>query len=141
MKFRSTRHANRQLMVEMAPMIDVVFLLIIFFMTTAQFAQITRADLELPEERGEQTETPDEAGIVINVSADGSIIVAERTVDMTELRSVIESELALRDNSESDIKILIRADRTAPAASLNRIVTMLRDLGIGSTRFATDPPG
>ncbi len=44
MKFGRTPHAERTLPVDLTPMIDVVFLLIIFFMVTAQFARITRAE-------------------------------------------------------------------------------------------------
>ena len=50
-----TRGADRRhLAVEITPMIDVVFLLIIFFMVTARFARDTRAELNLPQEKGEQ---------------------------------------------------------------------------------------
>ncbi len=48
MRFGAARHTERGVAVDLTPMIDVVFLLIIFFMTTAQFARLTRADVELP---------------------------------------------------------------------------------------------
>ena len=47
MRFVSPRNRRKLTTVEMTPMIDVVFLLIIFFMTTAQFARQTRAEVDL----------------------------------------------------------------------------------------------
>ena len=44
---------ERQLPVDMTPMIDIVFQLLIFFLVTAQLSQHSRADLELPQEAGE----------------------------------------------------------------------------------------
>ena len=58
MKFVTARERSRSLHIEITPMIDVVFLLIIFFMTTAQFARMTRAELSLPVEPGDQEQAP-----------------------------------------------------------------------------------
>ena len=49
MKFARARQRRRSVAVDITPMIDVVFLLIIFFMTTAQFAQLTKAEVDLPQ--------------------------------------------------------------------------------------------
>ena len=81
MKFSSPKYRSRSVSVEITPMIDVVFLLIIFFMTTARFARLTRAEIDLPIEKGEQYEAPDEAGLIINITREGAIIVSDRTVD------------------------------------------------------------
>ena len=75
MKRRGAR-VQHMIALEITPMIDVVFLLIVFFMTTAQFARVTRTELDLPLEQGEQEEQPEEAGFVVNINADGSIILA-----------------------------------------------------------------
>ena len=59
----------------MTPMIDIVFLLIIFFMVASQFAQQSRLNLNLPEEKGEQDINPQTTGLVINIRDDGAIIL------------------------------------------------------------------
>ena len=53
--------------VEMTPMIDIVFLLIIFFMVAAQFAQQAHVNLNLPDEVGEQKEDKPVSTLVINI--------------------------------------------------------------------------
>ncbi len=127
--------------VDITPMIDVVFLLIIFFMTTAQFARLTRADVDLPLERGEQLERPEAAGTVINITREGELIVSDRTVDLQELERIIreQSRRSLEDDG-APMKLLIRADRQGQAARLNQVVTLLRRLGVGSARLATEVP-
>ena len=142
MKFGIARHRQRGVDVDITPMIDVVFLLIIFFMTTAQFARLTRAEIDLPSEAGEQQAVAEEAGIVINITSGGSLIVSGRTVGLQGLQSIVRSELRRQpDRPAQDLKLLIRADRDAPAARLNRVVDMLRSLGVGAARLATEVPG
>ena len=140
MKFVPSRHRERSLAIEITPMIDVVFLLIIFFMTTAQFARMTRADVELPLEKGEQLSIPEEAGIVINITGAGELIVSDRTVSAQELEQIVRSEIRRGSERPVQLKFLIRADRNAPAGQLNRVVSLLESLGVGSARLATEVP-
>lgn len=121
-------------------MIDVVFLLIIFFMTTAQFARLTRADVDLPRERGEQKTAPEEAGIVVNITRNGQLIVSNKTVDMVELESIVRRQIGREPGGARQMKLLIRADRNASAAHLNRVAAALEHLGVGSARLATEVP-
>ncbi len=122
-------------------MIDVVFLLIIFFMTTAQVAQLTRTEIDLPLERGDQLTTPDEAGLVINISASGEIIVASRVIGLAELEGIVRSEIRKDPQRPADqLKLLLRADRTVAALYLNRVVRLLESLGVGAARLATEVP-
>jgi biopolymer transport protein ExbD len=140
-KFTSARHRSRGIAVDITPMIDVVFLLIIFFMTTAQFAQLTRAEVDLPLERGEQQTEAEQAGMVVNITREGQLIVSGRTVGLGELESIVRSEIAREpDRPAQQLKLLIRADRNAPAARLNRVVEILRPLGVGAARLATEVP-
>ncbi len=122
-------------------MVDVVFLLIIFFMTTAQFSRLTRAEINLPKERGEQKETPEEAGIVINIGRDGELIISDRTVSLDELEAIVRDEARQKDGDDAvPVRLLIRADRDADAEMFNRVVTLLTTLGVGEARLATQVP-
>src|SRR5687768_10886638 len=116
MKFRNARHSReRTMMFDLTPMIDIVFLLIIFFLTTAQFSRMTRADVELAIQPGEQEEAPDEPGIVINVTNDGSIIVDDEDVGITGLQRIIQREIAHHEGRADMVKTLLRADRRLAA--------------------------
>jgi len=127
--------------VDITAMIDVVFLLIIFFMTTAQVAQLTHTEIDLPLERGDQQATPDEAGLVINITSTGEILVASRIVGLAELEGIVLSEIRKDPARPADqLKLLLRADRTVAALYLNRVVRLLESLGVGAARLATEVP-
>ena len=141
MRFDRSQKRERTLAVDFTSMVDVVFLLIIFFMTTAQFARITRAELDLPKEAGEQPEQPDEAGLVINITQTGEIIVGDETFELEALRGFVEREIqATYEGRPSDVKLMIRADRRCDTARLNAVVSMLRELNVAVTRVATEVP-
>ena len=80
MRFASRNKPDRLLPVDMTPMIDIVFQLLIFFLTTAQLAQFSRAEMDLPQEAGEQTEAAEEAGIIVNLLAEKSVTNVQRVV-------------------------------------------------------------
>lgn len=128
-------------------MIDVVFLLIIFFMATAQFARLTRAEVDLPIEPGEQKQSAEEAGIVVNITKDGTIIVAEQVIHRDDFRAFLEHQMrqraadAARTGDRSEIKLLLRADRESDSSILNHVVTELQHLGVNAARIATEVPG
>ena len=141
MNFGRSKHPTRVPSVELTPMIDVVFLLIIFFMATAQFARLTRADVDLPIEKGEQQPIPEEAGLVINITRLGEIIIANETVSLDDLAEIVDDEIRqLPDRDPRRVKLLIRVDRLAAAGRLNEVVTRLQQRGVGVARIATEVP-
>lgn len=140
MNFGRRQRSSHGMMVELTPMIDVVFLLIIFFLTTARFARDTREDLDLPREAGEQQETTEEAGIVVNVRADGAIVIDQTEFTLDELETHVRSEVARTRGNPEQIKLLLRADRGGSSQRLNEIVQRLQTVGVGAARLATEIP-
>jgi biopolymer transport protein ExbD len=136
MNFTGKAGKERALALDMTPMIDIVFQLLIFFLTTAHMAQATRAPIDLPLERGEQRRSQEEAGMIINVTSAGEFIVSERTVSADELDDLILAALA----RAPQMKPLIRADRAAPTHVLNALLDRLKKSGVESARLATAPP-
>lgn len=130
---------------ELTAMIDVIFLLIIFFMTTAQFVQRSRAEIELPKEVGQterQTETPP---FIINVLPEGlsPFIVGDgHALNLELLLDLIDREinrLAREEGRGPDVmEITIRADRRGMSRALNELATELRERGITHWRLAVE---
>ena len=126
-------------------MLDINFLLIMFFMMTAHFQKETHATLDLPKEAGEKQPQTDEAGLVINITASGEIIISGELVDMEELRRRVQEQRdrhAAEDSNSGGgpLKLMVRVDRNARSDHLNRIVTMLREENVGVIRIATEIP-
>ena len=97
-----------EIVMNLAPMIDVVFLLLIFFMVSTTFVQKEKEmGLDLPQaESGEEAEiTPDE--IVINLMRDGRILVSGDELDRSALIEAL-TRIARRD---PETPVTIRGDK------------------------------
>jgi len=136
-QFRNSRSPNRSVAVDMTPMIDIVFQLLIFFLVTAQMAQQTRAQLDLPKERGEEEKERELAGLTINLLGDGSIVVDGKTVAPEALDRLVDEAVARVGGLES-LKPLIRADRACDSARLNDLFNRLSARGLSAIRLATE---
>lgn len=123
--------------VDLTSMIDVVFLLIVFFMTTAQFARMTKADVNLPDEPGEQRAGEEEGALIVNIVARGEIIVGRQTVSYDQLMRMVAAEA--RRSGPGGLDLVVRADQTLDARLVNRVAEGLADLGVRSWRLATSP--
>ena len=121
----------------MTPLIDIVFQLLIFFLVTAQMAEVTRAQLDLPKEKGEEAGDSDKAGLTINVLADGSVVVADETLSEAALDRAIEAAIDAAGGADM-LKPLVRADRNCDAERLNEVFRRLSSHGLAAIRLATE---
>ena len=95
----------------LTPMIDIVFLLIIFFMVGTQFTEReTQYDIDLATVSSAQplTRLPDE--LVINILADGSVLMQEKNYELPEL----EETFRQAKENYPDQAVVIRGDRGVP---------------------------
>jgi biopolymer transport protein ExbD len=122
---------------DMTPMIDVTFLLLIFFLVTAQMAARSRGELRLPVQAGEREERGSRAGLVVLVRGDGTLLVGDAAVDTRTI-----TEMARRAVARGVAKApVVRADRDAPVAALNAVALALRAGGAGAFQLATEREG
>ena len=118
---------------DMTPMIDVVFLLLIFFLTTAQMAQMASSPLTLPEMGGNAEKSSGSTGMVVNIDSMGVITVLDQAIETRELMNRAKEVMA-----QDPVAVpVIRADRRSTAARLNEVVDALRSGGCRAVRVAT----
>ncbi|MBU6335352.1 MAG: biopolymer transporter ExbD [Chloroflexi bacterium] len=132
MKFRTA--GRRDCAPDMTPMIDVTFLLLIFFLVTAQMAQRGRGEVRLPVQPGESAAAAEASGLVVLVRADGAVLVADTRVSAERLAQLAR-EAAGRTGGAPPV---VRADRAAPAAALNGVARALQSGGAPAFRLATE---
>lgn len=137
MQFKPNSLRNAKSLVDMTPLIDIVFQLLIFFLVTAQMAEVTRAQLDLPKEKGEEAGDSDKAGLTINVLADGSVVVADETLSEAALDRAIEAAIDAAGGADM-LKPLVRADRNCDAERLNEVFRRLSSHGLAAIRLATE---
>ena len=138
MRFGRRDPAGRRLMVEITPMIDVVFLLIVFFMTAARFAREQRMPMALPREAGD-VQGEESAGLVINLMDDGRIVVHELTVAGADFDEGVRGHLEASRRGGGDA-VTVRADRRASSDALNALVLRLESLGVVGVQVGTERP-
>ncbi|HAL91687.1 MAG TPA: biopolymer transporter ExbD [Verrucomicrobia bacterium] len=124
--------------VPLTPMIDVVFLLLCFFVTSQIFAQWeTEIDIALPTAAtgGMPQRLPGE--VIINVLADGTAVVNGQTMDNTRLRSMMDRLVELFPGQP----VLLRADKATDYEHVVRVLDTCRQADIWNISFATLAPG
>ena len=109
----------------MTPMIDVVFQLLIFFMLVSEIAQTEKVDLVLPKAAEAQPDEGEPGRHTINVTKDGRIMVGARYVTLERLDEIlnVESKITRQKGQKfSEKPILIRADKEAHFETIQRIM-------------------
>jgi biopolymer transport protein ExbD len=134
MKFSSRQPEPAQM--QLAPMIDIVFLLLIFFIVTWQF---TRAETELSVSVPTTQEGADperqRGEIVINILADGTVRIESVTVDLPQLLEKL-SAIALQFK---DQPVRIRGDGEVSYQRVVEVIATCTKAGIWNISFATQP--
>ncbi|MGD7653821.1 MAG: ExbD/TolR family protein [Verrucomicrobiales bacterium] len=122
---------------QLAPMIDIVFLLLIFFIVTWQFSRSeTELNVSVPTaEEGAELERP-RGEIIINILADGTIRVEGLTVDRTQL---LEKLSAIAKQFENQ-PVRIRGDGQVPYQRIVEVIDTCQKAGIWNISFATQRP-
>ena len=132
------RRRNTRPEMDMTPMIDIVFLLIIFFMTVTQVSKLNKERLELPQLKGTEDQKP--SVLTINVTESGDLVVSGRTYSIGELVSLVNRELRRVGDDPNLLGIVIRADQRGASAGVNSVVSALNNLQIKRVRIAVEVP-
>jgi biopolymer transport protein ExbD len=138
-RFASSRHRERVERLEITSLVDVVFLLIIFFLTTSSLVELSKANIELAKAAGEKDASTESNGLVINIDEDGRYIVESETIGFADLMRKVEAEVGKSGGPEM-VELVIRADRRAMLASVNRLAEGLVDMEVTKWRLATERP-
>jgi biopolymer transport protein ExbD len=128
MKFRrTTKLAKGQ--IDAAPMVDIVFLLLIFFMLTSSFVFQPGIKVNLP--KAVTSEALQEKSLVIVVTNSDLVYLNDRVITYEELDS------RLRIVAKEKKPLLIKADRRASMGKIVEIWDMCRDAGVSQINIAT----
>ena len=119
----------------MTPMIDVVFLLIIFFLVSSHLAkQESQIPLLLPQaETGQKLQDEATARVTVNILADGKIQLGGRSLPLDELRRRLEYELHEQDGQ---LQVRIRSDRNVPYQFVEPIMLICAKAGIWNVQIS-----
>ncbi len=123
---RFSRPRSRAPRIDISPLIDVVFQLLLFYAVTTQFVTPERLKLQLPEARtaeAAKTTKPQEAEIL--VTSAGEILVANRVVSEERLEAEIRALL----KGQPERSVTIRGDKGAPYGTVMKVLDAARLAG------------
>jgi biopolymer transport protein ExbD len=128
---------SEDLQINMTPMIDMVFLLIIFFLTATTFAEKERElDVLLPSTRGTGSLSRAlEQNVVINVKKGGEVLVAGRLLDDRELVAFVTQRKEAR--APAPLKVKVRADRRTPHGRVAEVLDAVLRAGVARAYIET----
>ena len=118
---------------DLTPMIDVVFLLIVFFMTVAVVIQADKVEIEIPV--AEESQVPDDVSnrSTFTVKADGSLFAGPNLVTEDQLGEIVLSKV----NTTPNFKVYLRADAAAPHKFVRDVMAICAENGAFEIVFAT----
>lgn len=130
--------------IELTPLIDVVFLLLIFFMISTTFTKETSLRINLPEASGEEmanqprmVEVHVGAGSVYAIASSKDSIA--RTLVNSNRDTLVRalSKFSVTGESSSEILLVIRADKKATHEAVIKVLDVAQQLGLSNITFAT----
>lgn len=116
--------------VDMAPMIDCVFLLLIFFIVSSVFVADPGFEVEKPDVAGE--ETADRNALLVAISADNRIFFDGQEVPLEQMASALRQAVFNDDQA-----LIIRADQETSHGVFASVYAEAKRAGIPHIRFAT----
>lgn len=111
--FGSSRQDEDDEQINLTPMLDVVFIMLIFFIVTATFVKEVGIDVNQPDDEKPKTVDPDKKSIVVRISNRDRITISQREVDWRSVRANIERLHA--EVPEAPVVIQAHPDSTTEA--------------------------
>ncbi len=133
MNFRSHRREDVEL--NITPLIDIVFLLLIFFMVSTTFQKESQLRVQLPEATEQAQANPKEP-VEITISAEGQYAIGGRELSENDLATVIDA-LGRVVGDDRDRPIIVRADSRTPHQAVVRAMDAAAKLGLQRLSIAT----
>ena len=125
--FLKARQVDQELSLELTPLIDMVFLLLIFFLVATTFHQEEREmQIALPVATSAGPISALLQELVVNVDEEGHIIIGGRRVEPQSLRSMIAEAVELNPQQ----KVTVRGDRKTAYANIVTVLDICKGAGI-----------
>ncbi|MDH5230679.1 MAG: biopolymer transporter ExbD [Gammaproteobacteria bacterium] len=118
--------------ISMAPLIDVVFLLLIFFMVTTVFPENRGIVIEKPESK--QAESLVIKKVTFVVTKEGAISFRNRTIELSDLERIVKEQLLVAP----DTAVLLQIDKSATTEVLIKIMDACKAAGAKQVGIATN---
>src|SRR3989442_6422565 len=120
--------------IQLAPLVDVLLLLLIFFLLTWNAARNeNELDVKVPKASAAKEKSAPIGDVIVNVKADGNVVVNRRSLSSAELGDLLKSLVQL--NAEQ--AVVIRGDEAGVYKNIINVLNICTEAGITNVAFAT----
>ncbi len=131
-RFRHSTTDQSVTTVDISPLIDVVFLLLIFFIVTTVFVKETGVEISKP--RAASSEDLQKQAILIAVTSEGRVWYGGREIGMDGVRAVVSALL----EEDAETPVVVRADAAAATEATVKVIDAAKLAGAVSVSLATE---
>ena len=124
---------DNSLEINLTPLIDVVFLLLIFFMVSTTFVESPGINVKLPE-AAQSSKTTEKKDIIISIKENGNIYFEQEKISFQELNNKIQN--VLKDNPLATL--FLRADKGTNHGRVVQVMDSARSQGVEKIAIATE---
>ena len=118
--------------IDLTPMLDIVFIMLIFFIVTSTFIKEPGVEIDRPD--AETTADVKTVAVLIAITNDNEIHIDKKEVDLRAVKFTVEGMLAENPNGA----IVIQADKDSEAGLLLEVMEAVREAGAPATKISTN---
>lgn len=131
MNFRDGRKSRGTVVLEVTPLVDIVFLLLIFFLLTATYVKNPNLDISLPKASLNQV-TNQKKDITVAIKTDGEVRYDNQDVSMEQLEGILRAEYAENEDSI----VVIQADKASKHGRVVEVMDLAKKVGFAKLAIA-----
>ncbi len=132
MDFKDKKNARSDVSMDVTPLIDVVFLLLIFFMITTTFANSSGIEVDLPKANS-GTNALNSQDLVVAIDNEGRIIYEHKEVSLEELQALLEQI----PKEERNQTVVVQADTVTQHGLVVQVMDAVKEVGFARLAVAT----
>ena len=130
MNFNLPRRKQKYMGIDMGPLMDIVFILLIFFVVTSSFTRETGVDVTKPQ--AQSASQLEKENLLIAITREGTIHINERQVDFASLQDILKQSLAKTPDREA----VIIADKGSETGVLVQVIDACNLSGVKKVSIA-----
>ena len=130
MEFNLPSRKKKDMGIEMGPLMDIVFILLIFFVVTSSFTRETGVDVTKPQ--AQTASQLEKENLLIAITLEGTIHMNERQVDLASLQDILKQSLSKNPDREA----VVIADKEAETGVLVQVIDMCNLAGVKKVSIA-----
>ncbi|NQZ49232.1 MAG: biopolymer transporter ExbD [Moritella sp.] len=132
MRFQHTQEQDDNAIIDMTPLIDIVFILLIFFILTASFQQQNTINIDRPQST--TNDSSDVVKLMVTIDKEGQISLDQGPIKLTDLSAYVKAKVSLTGSSSA----VIQVDKDVTSDRLITVIDKIRIAGVANVAVATD---